>query len=129
MTQHDPTDEAETIPGIPIAGSDLEKFPSVAPIIGGAQSLDVSIQHIISSGGGTFAAPTTITITAVDTSRTYVIVQGSVQPPLVSSGSTTSWQLEDFSIVWELTNSTTVSWWRNSTGLTQRVRFAVIEYL
>jgi len=129
VTKHDPTEEAETLPGIPIAGSDLEQFPSVAPIVGGgAQSLDVSMQQVTSSGAGTRAAPTTVTISAVDLARSYVIIQGSINPPNVSGGVIT-WAFERYSIVYELTNSTTISWWRNQTGLTQRVRFCVIEYL
>lgn len=130
MTKHDPTDEAETLPGIPIAGSDLEKFPSVPPIIGGgALSLDVDVQHIFTGSiGGTFAAKTTVTISAVDVSRAYVILEGSVQPPTFG-GPSTDWNLVTLSLVWELTNPTTVSLWRNQTGLTQRARIAVIEYL
>ena len=128
MTQHDPTDEAETIPGIPIAGSDLEKFPSVAPIIGGGGlSLNVDVQHLILNVVQDAATKDTITISAVDVTRSYVILEGSVQPP-GTSGSR-SWTGVDFSLIWELTNSTTVSMWRNSTGPNQRVNFAVIEYL
>lgn len=130
MSRHDPTEEAETIPGIPSAQSDLEKFPSVPGFFGGvgAASLDVSTQELIVTVGGTFAAPTTVTISAVVIGRTYVILQGSVEPPLLS-GVNSDWNGTDNSMVWELTNSTTVSFWRNETGLTQRVRFNVIEYL
>ncbi len=129
MTKHDPTEEAETLPGIPIAGSDLEQFPSVAPIVGGgAQSLDVSMQQVTSFGAGTFAAKVTVTISAVDVDRSYVIVQGSIQPPNVAGGAST-WILNDASISWELTNPTTISWWTNTIGLIQRVRFCVVEYL
>ena len=128
MTRHDPTEEAETIPGIPSAQSDLEKFPSVPGIIGGGLTLDVSTQELIVTVGGVAAAPTTVTISAVVIGRTYVILQGSVQPATLSGGSS-SWTGTDLSMVWELTNSTTVSFWRNETGLTQRVRFNVIEYL
>jgi len=127
MTKHDPTDEAETLPGIPIAGSDLEKFPSVPSLIGGgALSLDVDTQELITSFTGT---STTVTIAAVDTTRTYVILQGSVQPSFVSSGGSFNWNLEDFSIRWELTNATTVSFFKSSPGLALRIRFNVIEYL
>lgn len=130
MTRHDPTEEAETIPGIPSASSDLEKFPSVPGFFGGAGALtlDVDTQELIVTVGGTTASPTTVTISAVVIGRTYVILQGSVEPPIAGGGSN-SWIGIDNSLVWELTNSTTVSFWRNETGLTQRVRFNVIEYL
>lgn len=128
MSRHDPTEEAETIPGIPSAQSDLEKFPSVPGTIGGSLSLDVDTQELIVTVGGTKAAPTTVTIAAVDVTRTYVILQGSVQPTFFSSGGSFNWDLERFSMVWELTNSTTVSFWRNTSGITLRTRFNVIEY-
>jgi hypothetical protein len=128
VTKHDPTDEAETLPGIPIAGSDLEGFPSVAPIIGGGGlSLNVRVQHGFLNVTGTPTSKDTATISAVVVARSYVIVQGSVQPP-GASGSR-SWTGITFSMIWELTNPTTVSMWRNSSGPNQRVNFAVIEYL
>jgi len=126
--RHDPTDEAETLPGIPRAGSDLERFPSVPGIVaaGAALSLDVDTQELIVTVS---ASPTTVTIAAVDVTRTYVILQGSVQPSFVTSGGSFNWTLDSFSIRWELTNSTTVSFFRAGTGVTVRVRFNVIEYL
>ncbi len=128
MTKHDPTEEAETLPGIPIAGSDLEGFPSVPKIIGGGGlSLNVEVQHLVLNVTADASAPDTATISAVVVARSYVILEGSVQPP-GTSGSR-SWTAVDFSLIWELTNSTTVSMWRNSTGPNQRVNFAVIEYL
>lgn len=132
MTKHDPTEEAETLPGIPRAGSDLERFPSVPGIVGGgaALSLDVETQELITTvtgeppgiGGG----PDTATISAVVVARSYVILQGHVQP---GESGATDWQAITDSMVWELTNPTTVSFWCSQGCGGLRVRFKVIEYL
>jgi hypothetical protein len=130
MTKHDPTDEAETLPGIPIAGSDLEKFPSVPGIIGaGAQSIDIAVQEVASTGRGTLAAPVTVAIAAVVVARTYVTIKGSLQPPPTSALNFPI-RGDTWSVVFELTNPTTISWWMNrGGGPTATVRFHVIEYL
>ncbi len=76
MTKHDPTDEAETLPGIPIAGSDLEGFPSVPAIVGGGgQSIDTAVQEI-TAVLGIGATTVSVAISAVVLSRTYVLKQG-----------------------------------------------------
>lgn len=130
MTKHDPTDEAETLPGIPKAGSDLEGFPSVPGLQAGAAiSLDVRMQEVTSSGTGDQAAPVSVPISAVDLDRTYVVVQGSQQPPTVTGGAIT-WDGERRSVVWQLLSTTAIIWWTHvGGGLTKRVTFQVIEYL
>jgi len=76
MTQHDPTDEAETLPGIPKAGSDLEQFPSVPGLLaGGGFDIDVAVQEITAV---LVAGSVTVAITAVaDLTRAYLQIQGS----------------------------------------------------
>ena len=132
MTKHDPTDEAETLPGIPKAGSDLEQFPSVPGLLagGGALDVDVAMQEVTSLGSGDKAAPTVVAISAVVLSRTYAIVQGSQQGHSPVSGGSIDHDAERFQITWELTTPTTLSWWTHiGAGLTKRVVFNVIEYL
>jgi len=129
MTQHDPTTEAETLPGIPKAGSDLEQFPSVPGLAAGAPiSLDVRMQEVTSSGSGTLGAPVSVPISAVDLDRTYVVVQGSQQPQTVAGGSI-PWDGFARSVVWQLLSTTAITWWTHSGGGAQRVTFQVIEYL
>jgi len=125
MTQHDPTDEAETIPGIPIAGSDLEKFPSVPGLVGaGAFDVDISVQEITSVLVG---ATVVVAITAlVDLSRAYLWNQG---PP---GGITTAGGLEngeEHSTWMEFTSLSTVMFSRFSAGGTMTQKVSVIEYL
>ena len=125
MTKHDPTDEAETLPGIPIAGSDLEGFPSVPKLVGaGAFDVDVSIQEITSVLVG---ATVVVAITAlVDLSRAYLWNQGT------PGGLTTAGGLEngeEHSTWMEFTSLSTVMFSRFSAGATMTQKVSVIEFL
>ena len=125
MTKHDPTDEAETLPGIPIAGSDLEGFPSVPKIVGtGAFDVDIAIQEITSVLVG---ATVVVAITAlVDLSRAYLWNQGT------PGGLTTAGGLEngeEHSTWMEFTSLATVMVSRFSAGATMTQKVSVIEFL
>ena len=124
MTQHDPTDEAETIPGIPIAGSDLEQFPSVPRLVGGAFSVDCLVQEITSVLVG---ATVVVAITAVASlSRAYLWNQGT------PGGLTTAGGLEngeEHSTWMEFTSLSTVMFSRFSAGATMTQKVSVIEYI
>ncbi len=126
MTRHDPTDEAETIPGIPIAGSDLEKFPSVPGLVGaGAFDVDISVQEITSVLVG---ATVVVAITAlVDLSRAYLWNQGT--PGGLTSGVSVV-NGEQHSTWMEFTSLSTVLFSRfDGAGSTMTQKVSVIEFL
>jgi hypothetical protein len=124
MTRHDPTEEAETIPGIPSAQSDLEKFPSVPGQIGaGAFSMDVSIQEITSVLVGATVA---VAISALaDLSRAYLWNQGNpggITTALVANG-------EQHSTWMEFTSLSSVMFSRfDGGGATMTQKVSVIEF-
>lgn len=125
MTKHDPTDEAETLPGIPIAGSDLEGFPSVPRLIGAAFNVDVAIQEITAVLVGTSVV---VAITAVaDLTRTYLQIQGIAFGIL--SGGGIDEDGTKHACFWELTSTSTVRVARNTTGSALTLKIAVIEFL
>ncbi len=127
MTKHDPTDEAETLPGIPIAGSDLEGFPSVPKLVGsGAFDVDVSIQEITSVLVG---ATVVVAITALaDLSRAYLWNQGT--PGGIPSGGSVDVNGEQASTWMEFTSLSTVLFSRfDGTGPTMTQKVSVIEFL
>ena len=125
MTKHDPTDEAETLPGIPIAGSDLEGFPSVPKIVGtGAFDVDIAIQEITSVLVG---ATVVVAITALaDLSRAYLWNQGSPGGITAAGGLENG---ETMSTWMEFTSLSTVLFSRFSAGGTMTQKVSVIEYL
>lgn len=124
MTKHDPTDEAETLPGIPIAGSDLEGFPSVPAIIGGGFNVDVAIQEITAVLVGTSVV---VAITAVaDLTRTYLQIQGTAFGILSGAVDEDGTKHACF---WELTSTSTVRVARNTGGGSLTLKIAVIEFL
>jgi len=122
--RHDPTDEAETLPGIPIAGSDLEKFPSVPGLIGAAFNIDVAIQEITAVLVGTSV---TVAITAVaDLTRSYLQIQGS--PHGVPAGASDENGLIHTSF-WEFASLSSVRVSRNTSGGSLTLKIAVIEFI
>ncbi len=124
MTKHDPTDEAETLPGIPRAGSDLEGFPSVPGIIGGGFNIDVAIQEITAVLVGTSVV---VAITAVaDLTRSYLQIQGTAFGLLSGAGDEDGTRHTCF---WEFTSTSTVRVARNTSGGSLTLKIAVIEFL
>ena len=124
--RHDPTDEAETLPGIPIAGSDLEQFPSVPRFVGaGAFDVDISVQEITSVLVG---ATVIVAISAlVDLTRAYLWNQGT--PGGITSGVATV-NGEQHSTWMEFTGLATVMVSRfDGAGSTMIQKISVIEYL
>ncbi len=113
MTKHDPTEEAETLPGIPKAGSDLEQFPSIPGIVGGGgQSIDTEVQEItavLALG----VAVVSVAISAVVLGRTYIWKQG---PGKIDDGRTggEGWNAQAQSIWIEQPTTTSVLVSRNS---------------
>jgi len=126
MTKHDPTEEAETIPGIPSASSDLEKFPSIPGQIGaGVFSVDCLVQEITSVLVG---ATVVVAITALaDLSRAYLWNQGTPggQGP-TGAGLENG---EEHSTWMEFTSLSTVMFSRFSAGTTMTQKVSVIEYI
>jgi len=125
MTRHDPTEEAETIPGIPSAQSDLEKFPSVPGIFNLAGlSIDVVIQEITAVLVGTSVV---VAITAVaDLTRSYLQIQGS--PHGILSGGGIDEDGTKHICFWEFTSTSTVRVARNTSGSALTLKIAVIEF-
>jgi len=124
--RHDPTDEAETLPGIPTASSNLEKFPSVPGIVGGggAFSIDVAIQEITAVLVG---ASVTVPITAVaDLTRSYLQIQGSAYGVPAGAGDEDGTR---HTCSWTLTSTTTVRVRRAIGGGSLTLKIAVIEFL
>jgi len=124
VTKHDPTEEAETLPGIPKAGSDLEQFPSVPGLIGAAFNIDVAIQEITAVLVG---ASVTVGITAVaDLSRSYLQIQGSAYGVPAGAGDEDGTR---HTCSWTLTSTTTVRVRRAVGGGSLTLKIAVIEFL
>jgi len=124
VTKHDPTEEAETLPGIPKAGSDLEQFPSVPGLIGAAFNIDVEIQEITAVLVG---ASVTVGITAVaDLSRSYLQIQGSAYGVPAGAGDEDGTR---HTCSWTLTSTTTVRVRRAVGGGSLTLKIAVIEFL
>ncbi len=122
--RHDPTDEAETFPGIPIAGSDLEKFPSVPGIVGGVGvSVAVAIQEITAVLVG---LSVTVAISAVaDLTRSYLQIQGSPHGVPAGAGD------EDGTTHlnrWEFTSTSTVRVIRSTGASAMTLKISVIEF-
>jgi len=126
VTKHDPTEEAETLPGIPRAGSDLERFPSVPGLVGaGAFDVDISVQEITSVLVG---ATVVVAITAlVDLSRAYLWNQGTPGGRTPGAGLENG---EQHSTWMEFTGLATVMFSRfDGSGSTMTQKVSVIEYL
>jgi hypothetical protein len=124
MTQHDPTTEAETLPGIPKAGSDLEQFPSIPGLIGAAFNIDVVVQEITAVLVGTSV---TVAITAVaDLTRAYLQIQGSAHG--VPAGATDEDGTRHTSF-WEFASLSSVRVARNTGGGAITLKIAVIEFI
>lgn len=125
MTKHDPTDEAETLPGIPKAGSDLEQFPSVPGLFGvGGFNIDVAIQEITAVLVGTSVV---VAITAVaDLTRSYLQIQGTAFGIVSGGGDEDGTRHACF---WEFTSTSTVRVARNTGGGSLTLKIAVIEFL
>jgi hypothetical protein len=123
--RHDPTDEAETLPGIPKAGSDLEQFPSVPGLLaGGGFNIDVAIQEITAVLVGTTV---TVVITAVaDLTRAYLQIQGS-SFGIPSVGGDENGLVHTNR--WEFTSTSTVKVSRNTGGGSMTLKIAVIEFI
>lgn len=125
MTKHDPTDEAETLPGIPKAGSDLEQFPSVPGLFGvSLGSINVSVQEITAVLVGLTVVVAISPLTDLD--RSWMQIQGSQGgitsgPVDVEGDKHNSW--------WEFTSLSTVLIGRHAAGSTLIHKIAVIEYL
>jgi hypothetical protein len=113
VTKHDPTDEAETLPGIPKAGSDLEQFPSIPGIVGGGgQSIDTAVQEI-TAVLGIGVTSVSVAISAVVLGRTYIWKQG---PGNISGGQLfgEGWNANAHSVWIEQPTTTSVLVSRNS---------------
>lgn len=126
MTKHDPTEEAETLPGIPKAGSDLEQFPSVPGLFagGGAFSIDVVVQEITAVLVG---STVTVAITAVaDLTRSYLQIQGS--PCGVPAGASDENGLFHATF-WEFASTSSIRVSRNTGGGSITHKIAVIEFI
>ena len=124
MTKHDPTDEAETLPGIPRAGSDLEQFPSVPGLIGAAFNIDVAIQEITAVLVGLSVV---VAITAVaDLTRSYLQIQGTAFGVPAGASDEDGTRHACF---WEFTSTSTVRVARNTGGGSLTLKIAVIEFL
>jgi hypothetical protein len=124
VTKHDPTEEAETLPGIPKAGSDLEQFPSVPGLIGAAFNIDVAIQEITAVLAGLSVS---VAITAVaDLSRTYLQIQGTAFGILSGAGDEDGTR---HTCSWTLTSTTSVRVRRAIGGGSLTLKIAVIEFL